>query len=518
MNVTESTYNTTIVLMEAAPYLNQSMHTLLPGSSHAAIFINTPYQVLLSLKAAIAMQFHVAKSSVEDYPSFHALLDSVEFFCSRQAILCLATALIINKFITGFIVFRGRNPRLFSMKAWYNPLLHLSSIAILSYYLIRPLRKDFQNPELYMRLDVTSFIFAWSLLTESILSLSFDRTPLESSDATLFELCLYMFILKQQGENHVSAPLALDCMLTMANRLLIHTLEFFQCRKYRLLGSTITSLTHLFFTVRRVYLYKGDMTKLSTFTTYFPRFFFVCVILTSLLCYLLAIIVRFDGSFEHIKDLEAFSFMDHLISHLNCTGEEDFTLVAGKLATMLCVGISSKDGKLNAEFSPLIVPDKINTKFMNNGYSNRIKEVVDYDETTSTAKKMNGFTSKHLLPEIFGLHHLYNFLDIIRNYRRNKLSHRIANQPDITGESRIIIDKPGTVEQEMDDDQLNFNENGEEDSDTYDYEYNDTNMHDSYSDSSESEFEFEQEIEDVVENNELIDMCTTCLLYTSRCV
>ncbi|KAL3232532.1 ERAD-associated E3 ubiquitin-protein ligase ASI1 [Nakaseomyces bracarensis] len=351
---------------ELFPYLNQSTHHLLPGNNPVVKFPNVLYRLALSFYDAIESQYVEVWSEQEISSTLRSFNDIVGFFFSEYSVLCFTIAVLLNRFIS--IISRRNRLNRTNLRPEIGLLSHLSCIMILGWVMFDLLsrlvlaqmyKKDVISPPL----SLYFILFSWSYCVETVISLLSNSSPLEGSDYTIFEISIEFYLLQRKEINIAEQVEYLpDCVMAIANRIMIHILEMHKLRKYRLLGSTLLNLGHisyLFF----IYQTKGlqGIPMLTKFR-HFPKMFSLFIVIISLISYLLAYIVRFDpfgNSYRNPDELQFHSFMKNWRKHLNFTGEEDFSPMLSKLAILLTSGSSVSERGTRYEYPSVKLTQKL---------------------------------------------------------------------------------------------------------------------------------------------------------------
>lgn len=365
-------------------YLNQTAHSLVPENILFSSIVNYPYRVGLSLLKATQLQYQQAVESDALIPSIQSVMDTIGYFFSSYAIASFVTALILNRFV--IMASLRSNTNRVTLPLWSRFLLHLSAIVPLTYNVVQSLCQV-QLISIFPPVDFSFFlartftILAWSHCVETFVTTTTNSKPLEESDYTIFELSVQFYYLCQRNPSMVTAQEYLsDCLMALFGRILIHMVEMFNLRRFRLLGSTILNSLNITYLLYKIGQSGFESIPMSTRCRHFPKIFSLFLIAISVLSYTLACLVRknpFGNQKYDTKELQFYSFMHNWWNHLNCTGEEEFSHVVNKMALLLCNGTESMNKGIHREFSALNVPTGIHHSYIVSGYLNRVSTIPE---------------------------------------------------------------------------------------------------------------------------------------------
>lgn len=374
----------TQTVLGAFTYLNQSAYSLVPDGAIFSQAINYPYRLALSILSATRVQYQQAIQSNDLIFNIQSILVTVGYFFSSYAVACFITALILNRFVI-MASLRSNSNRV-TLPRWSRYALHLSAIIPLVYNVVQALCQV-QILNVFPAVDFSFFlgrtftVFAWSHCVETFVTTTTNLKPLEESDYTIFELSIQFYYLCQRTPNielvkeHLS-----DFLMALFGRLLIHSVEMFDIRRFRLLGSTLLNFINICYLVTKIKLSGLESLPVSTRLRHFPKIFSLFLIILSIISYYLACLVRknpFSSRKYDSKELQFYSFMHNWWNHLNCTGEEEFSSVVSKLALLLCSGTESMNKGVHREFSSLNAPNSIHHSYIISGYMNRVSTIPD---------------------------------------------------------------------------------------------------------------------------------------------
>ncbi|SJM82096.1 related to protein ASI1 [Zygosaccharomyces bailii] len=371
-------------IVDSFAYLNQTARYLVPNSVIFSSLINFPYRLGLSFVDAVRIQYQQAVEADSLMLSLTCMKEIVNYFLSSYAIASFITALILNRFVI-MASLRSTANRV-TLPLWSRVCLHLSAIMPLLYTVAQVLCQ-YGILQWFAPLDLAPFLsrtfaaYAWSNCVETFVATTTNTLPLEESDYSIFELSVQFYFLNRMKETSgPSSDYLPDCMMAALGRILIHVVEMFSCRKYRLIGSTVLNcggIIHLGYKVKR-----EGFESLPALTRYrnFPKIFSLFLIIMSVSTYSLAYLVRKDpfgsGGLDH-QELQFYSFMHSWWTHLNCTGEEEFSYVVVKLALMLCMGHESMSKGVFREFPHVNVPSSIHHSYVISGYLNGLPTIPE---------------------------------------------------------------------------------------------------------------------------------------------
>lgn len=371
-------------VLESFSYLNQSAHSLVPDSIVFSSVVNYPYRLGLSFVKAIKLQYEQTLDVDTLWFGVESIKELTYYLLSSYAIASFITALILNRIVI-MASLRSTANRVV-LPVWSRLVLHLSAIIPLFYTLLQVLCQ-YGMIEKLKPLEFSTFLsrtfacYAWSNCVETFVASTTNTLPLEESDYSIFELSILFYSLKKNKQ--ASLPLQgylPDCMMATLGRLLVHVVELFQCRKYRLFGSTILNGAGVGHFIYKVRYYGLGSLPVATRYRNFPKIFSLFLIMMSASIYSLAYLVRLDPFGNNGLDpqeLQFYSFMRNWWEHLNCTGEEEFSCVVVKLATLLCMGRESMSKGVLREFSHINAPSGIHRSYVISGYLNSISTIPE---------------------------------------------------------------------------------------------------------------------------------------------
>ncbi|SMN19173.1 similar to Saccharomyces cerevisiae YNL008C ASI3 Putative integral membrane E3 ubiquitin ligase [Maudiozyma saulgeensis] len=368
----------------SVPYLNQTGHYILKGNSSLANVINTPYRVLRSFSGAVSLQYQQAHKATEFSTSLRQFLNVLGFFFSGYAVACFAAAMLLNRIVMLPNSRSREHP--FRLPGWIRTILHISVIVPMAaiIYLVESnwSIKDSNKFPLKMY-----YVIIWSFVVETITSVSSSQIPLESSDYTIFELSIQLYNMKNLDQEHLIAKEYMsDCIMAMLSRILIHIVEIFHVRKWRLIGSTILNIGYLTYLGR--VLYKDGPLAIS-FSSKFrqgPKLFGILIVFVSVVCYFLACLIRLDPfhpNQTNLQELKFHSFMQNWATHVNFKGDEDFSTIISRLAMLFCAGTTSGGKSMHREFSNINIPNKLHGNYAISDTLFQAKEQLVHDKFDS---------------------------------------------------------------------------------------------------------------------------------------
>lgn len=215
-----------------------------------------------------------------------------------------------------------------------------------------------------------------------------NSTPLEGSDYTIFEISIEFYLLQRKRINIIDQTEFLpDCLMAISNRVMIHVLEMYKMRNYRLLGSASLNLVHITYLMYVSIKYGVSSIPILTRFRHFPKVFSLFIVLISLVSYLLAYIIRFDpftNKNRNPDELQFYSFMKNWRKHLNFTGEEDFSPMLSKLAILLTSASSISERGTRYEYPSVNINHELDTR-----YNERLRAIqqVRFNETPRNGRR-----------------------------------------------------------------------------------------------------------------------------------
>lgn len=392
-------------------YLKQSNFTFFKvnsdDSSLSSImiskFINLPYQFIRSIILAIKQEYsQTTTQEIADNDSIWLLIMKVVgFFFSKYSVGCILVAFLLNKFILSSSMIiatsnsnhHANNRGIFSLSRlpnWIKPYLHMITILLLLIW-GTPLIRIFEQKDSWLAgftptgdtLFLRFLLFILSYCIETVVAFSNNQLPLDSSDFSIFELSLqYYWLTRAYNEesnqlNSWTFSYMPDFALAMASRIVIHTVELFKIRKYRLLGSISINFIYLGY-MGHILINKGiNEIPIIIKMRNLPKVSYLFITFSSLVCYFLALVVRLGklNDIDYgINKLHFYSFINNINHHLILSGEEDFTIAISKFAILVSSNHETKNLNYNRELQAIKVPL---------GFNNKIDLFLNYDSPNS---------------------------------------------------------------------------------------------------------------------------------------
>ncbi|CAD6639844.1 HN1_G0019430.mRNA.1.CDS.1 [Saccharomyces cerevisiae] len=393
MNSSTSSEN---VFINSFSYLNQTSQAVISGNSTFANVINFPYRLGLSFIGAVNLQYEQTVKSEEIPPTLRSVFDTIGFFFSPYAIFCFVIAIVLNRFVVFYAVLNNGSRR--TLPLWLSNVFHISAVVVLAMVSLGPLTlgKDFKilgDPTFAQEKFLLNifYAFAYSYCVETIFTIMRNSSPLEGTDYSLFELSIQFYTMTNNNTKLLDSPdYIIDCSMAILSRILIHLVEIFRLRNYRLLFSTIMNLCHICYLGIRVKQGGWKSLPFSVKFRHFPKLFSVSIICLSLLIFKLSCLIRWDPFGKSRNSCELLQFYPlsrNWKKYLNYTGEEDFSAMATKFALLLCSGTELMEKGIRREFPAINIPDNVNEKFFISGYLNELSK--PYKENTSISFPKN---------------------------------------------------------------------------------------------------------------------------------
>ncbi|AJS88176.1 conserved hypothetical protein [Saccharomyces cerevisiae RM11-1a] len=387
MNSSTSSEN---VFINSFSYLNQTSQAVISGNSTFANVINFPYRLGLSFIGAVNLQYEQTVKSEEIPPTLRSVFDTIGFFFSPYAIFCFVIAIVLNRFVVFYAVLNNGSRR--TLPLWLSNVFHISAVVVLAMVSLGPLTlgKDFKilgDPAFAQEKFLLNifYAFAYSYCVETIFTIMRNSSPLEGTDYSLFELSIQFYTMTNNNTKLLDSPdYIIDCSMAILSRILIHLVEIFRLRNYRLLFSTIMNLCHICYLGIRVKQGGWKSLPFSVKFRHFPKLFSVSIICLSLLIFELSCLIRWDPFGKSRNSCELLQFYPlsrNWKKYLNYTGEEDFSAMTTKFALLLCSGTELMEKGIRREFPAINIPDNVNEKFFISGYLNELSK--PYKENTS---------------------------------------------------------------------------------------------------------------------------------------
>lgn len=321
-------------------YLDQSNYTILNPKRRYSQLLNHPYQFVRSVIAAISQQRTEASQAKNN------MFDIALYFVfSKYAVLCLSMALLLNYFVISRSPIYNRHVRhrqnkpLLKISHKIRYTLRLGSILILLYALLLPLFE----PNLMNVLFQRFLTFMITNILDTIICVSNNKLPFEISDYSFFEMAIQyfaqerklldpLFPVEKQIADYKMAYIP-DSTVSLLDLLIIHVLEWFNLRKYRLLASSVVDMINLSYIAIIYYRYGLEYVPFIIRYRIFPKMLFTIIFLFSLFTYSLTIIIQSNLWFYGNKSI-LLSFKENLWNPLNLTGTEDFSNAISKFSTL----------------------------------------------------------------------------------------------------------------------------------------------------------------------------------------
>ncbi|EJS44229.1 asi1p [Saccharomyces arboricola H-6] len=380
MNSSTSSEN---VFINSFSYLNQTSQGIIPGNSTFADIINFPYRLGLSFIGAVNLQYEQTVKSDEIPPSLRSVFDTIGFFFSPYAVFCFVIAIVLNRFVVFYAVLTNGTRR--TLPVWLINVFHVTAIAALTFVSLGPviLGKDFSilGISFFAQERILLNIFyavAYSYCVETIFTIMRNSSPLEGTDYSLFELSIQFYTMTNNNIKLMdSSDYIIDCSMAILSRILIHLVEIFRLRNYRLLFSTVMNLSHICYLSIRVKRGGWKSLPFSVKFRHFPKIFSVSIISISLLIFELSCLIRWDPfgkSHNSCELLQFYPLSRNWKRYLNYTGEEDFSAMATKFALLLCSGTELMEKGIRREFPAVNIPENVSERFYIGGYLNELSK------------------------------------------------------------------------------------------------------------------------------------------------
>lgn len=345
--------------------LNQIDHFIINPSWRYSSLINYPYQFARSMICAVKEQRE------ETYQQHNQLFDiALTFVFSKYAVICLLTAVALNEFIISRSplyntrVRSTRSKQLLKLSTRTQRAIQLGNIFILIYAICLPF---FEN-DLIKCLFRRYIIFVISYASSTTISIVNHRIPLESSEYSLFELTVQYYLLERRLLNpsfSVKEQLTRfkwffvpDSSVGLTNLLIIHTVELFNIKKYRLYITCIVEFINMSYFTTLCYLYGIENIPFVIQYRNFPKIF--CTVVTTLFfsCFLIAALIRWNPRNPkevRFSDLQYYSFVKNWWSQLNLTGEEDYLLMIKKFVQLIYSRKNTQLRYYHRELPPIVI-------------------------------------------------------------------------------------------------------------------------------------------------------------------
>ncbi|CAI5002909.1 BBT_HP_G0133100.mRNA.1.CDS.1 [Saccharomyces cerevisiae] len=317
---------------------------------------------------------------------------------SKYAVLCFSTAIILNR-LTVMSSLRSNSTNI-RLPLWSKTLLHLVATLSLVKALLQILSQFGLMHELHVSdtdfyaLSVYLFV-ALSDCIEIFISSTTNVPSLICSDFSIWGLSLNLYIISKMpaGQQHIGDNVEL--LGAVFHRLVIHLVELFHIRAYRLCGEV--TLNAGFFTafVTRTYLNGLDFINICLIHNYFPGFFYIStILLASIGIFLKALFTSnpFRSLYSRYKNLEKWWRSN------NYNGEEEFN----EIALSLCLLLTSNDYKIFKKSDNVKSVDEVaafSNSYVVSGHLNQLQstpeDLLSRKEMT-TDSQLPGFARTYL--------------------------------------------------------------------------------------------------------------------------
>ncbi|SCU87071.1 LADA_0E01816g1_1 [Lachancea dasiensis] len=358
------------------PYLNNTGVELVAPSRLWAPVVNYPYQILHSFYSAVVVQYSSQLTASIASETLHmgatAFVQTAGYFFSNYAVGCFVTALVLNRIIS-MVSLRSPSTHVL-LPLWSRVFFHGLAIAAIFYNVWITLRPaSSQDANWYFAF--TYAVICSSHCVETFITVTSNSKPMEEFDYSIFELSMQFYSLSRSPSNR--RDYVPDCLMALLGRLIIHLVEVTSKRHYRLLGSTIINVGHLIYLIATIFSQGSASIPLLVKYRHIPKSLALVCILVSLLCYGLALLVRWSpvGSSDP-SDLQVHSFMQNWYSTLNCSGEEEFTSTLINLAILICNPGQTEKFGIHNELSQLSHQQEIDHSFLVSGYLSKRQHAI----------------------------------------------------------------------------------------------------------------------------------------------
>ncbi|CAI4722359.1 BDN_1c_G0046380.mRNA.1.CDS.1 [Saccharomyces cerevisiae] len=317
---------------------------------------------------------------------------------SKYAVLCFSTAIILNR-LTVMSSLRSNSTNI-RLPLWSKTLLHLVATLSLVKALLQILSQFGLMHELHVSdadfyaLSVYLFV-ALSDCIEIFISSTTNVPSLICSDFSIWGLSLNLYIISKMpaGQQHIGDNVEL--LGAVFHRLVIHLVELFHIRAYRLCGEVILSAGFFTAFVTRTYLNGLDFINICLIHNYFPGFFYIStILLASIGIFLKALFTSnpFRSLYSRYKNLEKWWRSN------NYNGEEEFN----EIALSLCLLLTSNDYKIFKKSDNVKSVDEVaafSNSYVVSGHLNQLQstpeDLLSRKEMT-TDSQLPGFARTYL--------------------------------------------------------------------------------------------------------------------------
>lgn len=317
---------------------------------------------------------------------------------SKYAVLCFSTAIILNR-LTVMSSLRSNSTNI-RLPLWSKTLLHLVATLSLVKALLQILSQFGLMHELHVSdtdfyaLSVYLFV-ALSDCIEVFISSTTNVPSLICSDFSIWGLSLNLYIISKMpaGQQHIGDNVEL--LGAVFHRLVIHLVELFHIRAYRLCGEVILSAGFFTAFVTRTYLNGLDFINICLIHNYFPGFFYIStILLASIGIFLKALFTGnpFRSLYSRYKNLEKWWRSN------NYNGEEEFN----EIALSLCLLLTSNDYKIFKKSDNVKSVDEVaafSNSYVVSGHLNQLQstpeDLLSRKEMT-TDSQLPGFARTYL--------------------------------------------------------------------------------------------------------------------------
>ncbi|CAI4738210.1 CPG_1a_G0046910.mRNA.1.CDS.1 [Saccharomyces cerevisiae] len=317
---------------------------------------------------------------------------------SKYAVLCFSTAIILNR-LTVMSSLRSNSTNI-RLPLWSKTLLHLVATLSLVKALLQILSQFGLMHELHVSdtdfyaLSVYLFV-ALSDCIEIFISSTTNVPSLICSDFSIWGLSLNLYIISKMpaGQQHIGDNVEL--LGAVFHRLVIHLVELFHIRAYRLCGEVILNAGFFTAFVTRTYLNGLDFINICLIHNYFPGFFYIStILLASIGIFLKALFTSnpFRSLYSRYKNLEKWWRSN------NYNGEEEFN----EIALSLCLLLTSNDYKIFKRSDNVKSVDEVaafSNSYVVSGHLNQLQstpeDLLSRKEMT-TDSQLPGFARTYL--------------------------------------------------------------------------------------------------------------------------
>ncbi|EDO14385.1 hypothetical protein Kpol_208p3 [Vanderwaltozyma polyspora DSM 70294] len=275
-------------------------------------------------------------------PKLEFVAEVIGYIFSGYAIVVILTAIIINRLVAMSSLRSSTTP--VSLPVFARVWVHLLVIIPLGYAIAQFLCQVeiidyFHKVETSFFLIRVLIVLAWSHCIETFYCYTINKKPLTEFEYSLFEMSLQFYTvgILYSNDEYLS-NLMFDSLMAMLSRLWVHIVEILDCKKHRIIGSSILVLVQVLFTIKCIK--NVGLSSLSIFTIFRVIVPVLSILLISknIILVFMTSLIKTLKSIMFIKGFYITSFNRVILDEVpdfKSKGTDEFSIFISKLALSL---------------------------------------------------------------------------------------------------------------------------------------------------------------------------------------